>query len=91
MRIFNKKQVWENSRKMKTTAKNRRYFEDWSWEKIFVTNKSSDIAPYDQNNMNIIRNKYILRSKQHTSYQVTYVNKKSNHDVTRDGSYVLLE
>ena len=66
-------------------------FDVLPWEKIFVTNKSSEIAPYDQNNMNIIRNKCIIRSKQHRPYHAMYVNKKNNHDVTRDVSYVLVE
>ena len=60
-------------------------------EKIFITNKSSEIATYDQNNMNIIHNNCIIQSKQHASYHAVYVNKKNNHDVTRDVSYVLLE
>ena len=59
--------------------------------KKFVTNTSHEIARYDQNNMNIIPNKCVIRSKQHTSYHAMYMKKKNNHDVTRDVTYVLLE
>ena len=65
---------------MKTTTKNRCCFDVLPWKKIFVTNKSSENAPYDQNNMNIIRNKCIIRSKQHTSFHAMYVNNKNNHE-----------